>query len=316
MTLLLSNLRLKLLALGFAAVFWGMVAYSENPVRTNIYKLAFLDRPQLPSKDLTIMGDLPEIPVKVLAPAETLRTLDSRSLRLAGDFSSVHAGLNRVRIWVDSPDPGLRLDYQDSISVTVDEKATVSQTVVIETVHSVPEGFHVVSMAANPDKVTVVGPKSLLNGIRAVVPVDLSGKQEPFPSPLTKVVVQDADRKPLKLTVDPPEVSVKVTIQADTITVTKGVGFSLTGQPANGYRVTNAQVTPLTVTVTGLAAILEGLTQVSADPVDITNATADVVRTVNLRPPAGVTPSVKTVQVRVSIARNPQVSPTAAPTAP
>jgi hypothetical protein len=43
--------------------------------------------------------------------------------------------------------------------------------------------------------------------------------------------------------------------------------------------------------------------------VDITNATTDVVRTVRLRPPAGVDVSPTTVQVHVFIGKIPGTSP-------
>jgi YbbR domain-containing protein len=68
-------------------------------------------------------------------------------------------------------------------------------------------------------------------------------------------------------------------------------------------------VTPVTVNVTGLSAVLAGLAQVASDPVDITNATTDVVRTVRLRPPAGVDVSPTTVQVHVFIGKIPGTSP-------
>jgi YbbR domain-containing protein len=129
------------------------------------------------------------------------------------------------------------------------------------------------------------------------------------------VVVWDANKKPLtkSMTVTPPQVSVKMVIQADAITVAKSVGFTLTGQPAAGYRVSNVQIAPLEVQATGLQNTLTGLVLLATDPIDITGAKADIVRTVTLRPPDGVTVNQKTAQVHIFISPIPGVTPSSSP---
>jgi YbbR domain-containing protein len=104
-----------------------------------------------------------------------------------------------------------------------------------------------------------------------------------------------------------------MSIQADAVTVTKPVGWTLTGQPAAGYRVANVILSPLQVNATGLLNTLAGINLLSTDTVDVSNATSDVVRTVSIRPPAGVEVNQKTVQVHVVISRSAQVSPSASP---
>jgi YbbR domain-containing protein len=115
------------------------------------------------------------------------------------------------------------------------------------------------------------------------------------------------------MTVSPANVTVKMVVQADAITVDKGVGFTLTGQPATGYRLTGVQVAPQFVQATGLANILAGLALLATDPIDLTAAKADIVRTVNIRPPDGVTVNQKTVQVHVFIAPIAGASPSSSP---
>ena len=202
------------------------------------------------------------------------------------------------------------------MQVTVDELGSSTQAVSINRVHTLPSGFHEQTNATtvSPASVRVDGPKSQLPGIQAVVAVDLNGQQTPgFTAPYT-VVVWDANKKELTkgFTVTPPQVSVKMVIQADAITVPRPVGWTLTGQPAAGFRVSNVQIAPLEVQATGPQNSLSGLL-LATDPVDVSGARSDVIRTVTIRPPAGVEVSQKTAQVHVFISPAPGVSPSPAP---
>ena len=306
---MLSNLRIKLLAIALATAFWGVVSYTQNPTQTRSVHLS-IDHPALPA-GLTVIGDIPQVTVTVIGTAENLRVFDPRTLHLTANFSGVHVGTSRVPIHLDNADPDVTVTQPDSITIDVDEIATAVQTVTVERRNSLPPGFHEVTSATTvtPQTVQVTGPKSLLTGIQAVVVVDLDGTVQPFNQAIN-VVVRDAKKNPLtKMIVNPPQVSVKMTIQADAVTLTKPVGWSLTGQPAGGYRVTNVTVSPPQANLTGLSAVLAGLAQVASDPVDISNANADVVRTVRLRPPTGVDVSPTTVQVHVFIGKIPGASP-------
>jgi len=72
--------------------------------------------------------------------------------------------------------------------------------------------------------------------------------------------------------------------------------------------VTNVTIAPLEVLATGLQATLNNLL-LATDPVDISNAKGDVVRTVTIRPPSGVEVAQKTATVHVFISQAPGVSP-------
>ena len=331
MRFLLGNFRLKLLAVALAVAFWSVVAYTSNPTATRVFDLTVDPCPggpaaggssQAPScphlpGGLVIVGTIPTIQVTITAPSDVVNNFNGRSLRASGDFSRVHVGKNLVPVQVSSTDAALNsnLQYDSRIAVQVDQLATATEPVIVRLLNSPRDGFHQKGQATvDPDKVTVQGPKGSLMGSQAVVTVDLAGRDKPF-NPNRTVTILDSYGKSLdQVSAVPAQVTVQIVIEADAITVTKGVGFTLTGQPATGYRVVNAQVNPLTVTVTGLAGTLAGLTQIGSDPVDISGATSDVIRTVLLRPPAGVQASVRSVQVHVFIARNPQVSPSPTPT--
>ena len=311
---MLGNLRLKLIALFFAAALWSVVAYTTNPTQSHRYNMA-VSNPVLPA-GLVVVGAIPQVVVTVIAAADNLRAFDAHQLRVRGNFSNVRVGNNQVPIRVDNADPSVQVDAPSTIPVKVDQLGTTNLNVSIERIHSLISGFHeeTNSTSVTPASVRVDGPKSQLKGVQAVVVVDLAGLSAPGFTTPSPVQVWDANKKLVNsMTVTPPQVTVKMVIQADAITVTKAVGFTLTGQPAAGYRVTNVQIAPLVVQATGLQNALAQLAVLSTDPVDVSNAKTDVVKTVSIRPPNGVEVSQKTATVHVFVAPAPGVSPSSSP---
>jgi hypothetical protein len=252
------------------------------------------------------------VPVTVIGTADNLAHFVPASLHVTGNFSNVKVGTNKVPVDVQNADPSVTIVASSSVTVNVDDLGTATQTVSIERVNNLPSGFHEQTTATTitPATVRVDGPKSQLSGIQAVVIVDLATVTPPGSTQPATVVVWNASKKIVpQMTVTPPQVSVKLLIQADAVTLNKGVGFTITGQPAAGYRMTNVQIAPLEVQATGLQNTLAGLLLLATDPVDIAGAKADVIRTVTIRPPDGVTVNQKTATVHVFISPIPGVSP-------
>ena len=298
-----------------------MVAYAQNPTQSHKYGLR-MDNPVLPA-GLVLVGDVPQVNIIAIGSADSLRTFDAQlrsnpaMLHISGNFSGTKVGKNDVPIRVNNSDPNITIDAPSSVTVTIDELGTATLTVSIERVKALPPGFHeqTALTTVTPASVRIDGPKGQLTAIQAVVLVDLDalvapGFNQPYP-----VVVWDKNKKPLtkSMTVTPAQVTVKMVIQADAITVAKSVGFTLTGQPAAGYRVSNVQIAPLEVQATGLQNTLAGLVLLATDPIDISGAKTDVIRTVTIRPPDGVTTNQKTAQVHVFISPIPGVSPSPGP---
>jgi YbbR-like protein len=307
---LLANLRLKLLAIAFAVALWSVVAYAQNPTQQRNVQI-----PVAPSSlpaGLVVVGKVPLVQVTVIGTADNLAHFVNASLHVTGNFSNVKVGTNKVPIDVENADPSVTIVAPNSVTVNVDDRGTSTQTVSIERVNNLPSGFHeqMTATTITPATVSVDGPKSQLGGIQAVVIVDLATVTPPGSTQLVTVVVWNASKKIVpQMTVTPPQVSVKMVIQADSVTLNKGVGFTITGQPATGYRMTNVQIAPLDVQATGLQNALALIVLLGTDPVDITGAKGDVIRTVTIRPPDGVSVNQKTATVHVFISPIPGVTP-------
>lgn len=297
-----------------------MVAYAQNPTQSKGYTLS-IDRPTVPT-GLVIVGGLPQVAVTAIGTADNLHSFDLQirsnpgTLHATANFAGARVGKNDVPVRVSNPDPNITLVAPSSIPVTLDQLGSTTQTVSIERVHALPPGYHeqVSATTITPPTVKVDGPNSQFAGIEAVVQVDLDGLQAPVTATPTVVIRDAKTKKPVpQMTATPAQVSVKLVIQADAMTVPKPVGWTLTGQPATGYRVSNVQIAPLEVQATGLQNTLAGLVLLATDPVDVTGAKADVIKTVTIRPPVGVDVNQKTAQVHVFISPAPGVSPSPGP---
>ena len=291
-----------------------MVAYAQNPTQSRKVELP-VAASSLPT-GLVVIGKVPPAPVTVIGTAENLAHFSPASLHVRGNFSNVKVGTNNVPIDVQNADPNITIVAPSSVTVSVDDLGSSTQTVSIERVNALPPGFHEQTTATTitPATVRVDGPKSQLGGIQAVVIIDLANVTAPGTTAPVLVQVLNASKKPVQqMTATPPQVSVKMVIQADAVTLNKPVGFTLTGQPAAGYRVTNVQIAPLEVQATGLQNTLAALLLMATDPVDISGAKSDVIKTVTIRPPDGVTVNQKTATVHVFISAIPGVSPSPGP---
>lgn len=299
-----------------------MVAYAQNPTQSHKYALK-IDNPALPA-GLVVVGDVPQVTITAIGTADTMRQFDLQlrsnpgMLHISGNFAGVHVGKNDVPIHVNNSDPTITIVAPSSVTVTIDDLASATLSVSIERVKALPPGFHEQASATTvtPTSVRVDGPKSQLAGLEAIVLVDLDSLQAPGFNQPYSVVVRDAATKkspPTRMTITPAQVSVKMVIQADAITVPKPVGWTLTGQPAAGYRVSNVQILPLEVQATGLQNTLSGLVLLATDAIDITGTKTDLIRTVTIRPPAGVDVNVKTAQIHVFISPIAGVTPSASP---
>ena len=291
-----------------------MVAYAQNPTQSRPYQLP-VAASGLPA-GLVVLNKVPSVPVTVIGTADNLAHFQLASLHVMGNFSTVKVGTNKVPIDVQNADPNITVVAPSSVTVSVDDLGSSTQTVSIERVNTLAQGFHEQTTATTitPSTVRVDGPKSQLSGIQAVVIVDLANVTAPGSTAPVTVQILNANKKVVpQMTATPAQVSVKMVIQADAVTLNKPVGFTLTGQPAAGYRVTNVQIAPLEVQATGLQNTLASLLLMATDPVDITGSKTDVIRTVTIRPPDGVTVNQKTATVHVFISATPGVSPSPGP---
>jgi len=314
-TWVVGNWRTKIIAAAVAASFWAAVAYAQNPTESRAITVRAQHTPLPPG--IVLVEALPLVTVRVVGSQESLRTFNPASLRAIADVSHLGKGANRVPLTMERPvDRSVQVeDAPQYITVVGDELGSLTLPLAVRTAGNPADGYRIVEHKPKPEEVVAVGPKSLLEGLSAYLTVELTDRRTSIPERLYPVQLEGKNRRPPEnVAPTPKEASVSIVIEAVTVTVSKVVGFSLTGRQADGYRVDSAYVDPAQVNITGGQALVDPITQLTTDPVDISRATGEVVRQVALSLPAGVKANRSTVTVHVLISRLPVPPPIPLPT--
>jgi YbbR domain-containing protein len=324
MNWLFSNWQLKLLALVLTLGMLGAVAFSENPIafRTMQAKVDYVG----PADGVALIEPARTVTVQVTGLADTVATLKPENIEVRADVSKFKPGVDTtlstpVRVLV----PGVSTTTGTVLLHVVTDTMKVSNlTVDVRTPNQV-SGWKVdpdpkkTFAQCQPDtnvpcQLTVRGPASLLNGLKAYVDIQqpINNNVLRFPS---QTVRFERNGQPVDFTKanteppigwDPAIVSVQVTASSSSAQRMVAVNVPVTGRPACGYGVTGLVITPGNgvVTISGPADAVTSRESVGTDGVDVSNATSSISRDLKVQvpdPTVSVQPQV--VHVTVSVAR-------------
>ena len=329
--LITDEWRLKLLALGLAVVMLGAVAFSQNPPTYKDLNVLIV-YPNIPS-DIQIVAINPPTTakVRVTALADVLQTVTPLSVSATIDLTKVSAaGDQHVNLTVKSVDS--RVTVQNPVVpyvLNIDKRVPLKLPVNVRTPRITP-GWTVsspktyaqcpgASATAPPCQATFTGPASYETNLQAYVdytsPVEANTSEAPN-QPV--YLEQNGQRFDLNtrhtvpdITLDPLNVSIH--IEAATTTSSRQVTLvdaQPARGPAQGYRVTNVTVTPVTVVIIGNPdALARAGTTITLPQIDLGGRTSDASFTVQIPYPDGTDGPVKNAKVTYTIAPNPNASP-------
>jgi len=308
---LVSNLSTLILALVLAVVVWISAVTAANP---NIE--------QTRSVSLDLVGLDPDMLVVGSVPTQVRVTLEAPS----SVMDSMSASENAVQAWVDisGSEPGTQdLEVQvqinpsyrpvrrssvipEFVSITLEPLLTRTYPINLEVTGEPAVGYQKGRLSSEPSSVTISGAASLVTQIEEVnASMDISGATETIDRDIALVAVDQNGEPVSGVTITPLDVSViqPIFLQGGYRNVI--VRVVTTGQPANGYKLTNITVSPLNMVVFSsdpqLVNDLPGY--VETEPVDLTDAVDDIDTYVVINLPEGVTMvGEQFVLVQVSIA--------------
>jgi YbbR domain-containing protein len=190
-------------------------------------------------------------------------------------------------------------------TVRVELKPLVSQVVPVslDLVGAPLIGYEPSTPKVEPEQVVVSGPEDLVGRVAAAVAsVDLSGVVTDVRQTYSLVPRDDSGFIVAGVTLDPSSVDIEIAVEQKRFSRLVVVSPSLEGSPAAGYNVTAVELDPSSVTLLGPLELLNVTSFVVTDDIDITGATSDITRIVNIVGLAGgVSVTSSTVTVRVSI---------------
>lgn len=142
------------------------------------------------------------------------------------------------------------------------------------------------------------GPRSLLDGLRKKIRLDLSDVRPGISSFRVNADMLNLPRGVKIVRISPAQINLDI---ARVIKRTVPVQLDLIGKPPHGYIVKEARVIPEKIEVTGPAPQVEKFQTVLTDSIDVSNLTQSVTQDLNLRGPEEDLVSYGTERVRAQI---------------
>ena len=279
------NLGLKLLSLLLAVLLWSYVV-SSNPSITRTKDIngltAYLSNESvLNSNRLALASDpseaLENVSVRLEVPQSSYALADAENVQVSVDLSSVRAaGTQEValratttygRVVTILPETvTLEFEAYDSRSVPLNASITG------ETMDTM---WYNVSRL-NPEELVISGPSSVVQTIAsAYVYVDVTGRDTSYIT-AARFTLFDYNGEEIPQTLLSSSSS-SVTVGVDVyptreLPVSNDIADVVQGTPAEGYEVTSVTIQPEVVTVAADAELLDSLTELLIQPVDVTDA--------------------------------------------
>ena len=231
------------------------------------------------------------------------------AVRAFADLSGLQAGTYSIPVQVQIVPRPVRIISQSptTLNVTMEVLATKELPITLVQRGEVATGYLAELPTSERDTVTITGPQSLVDRVTtALASIDISQASESITRVVTVQLLDENEQPVNGLTTTPDRITVNQVISQRFGYRNVVVKVVMTGQVANGYRLTNISVFPPAVTVFStdpqVVSDLPGF--VETLPVDISGARDDVDISVALDLPNGVAVvgNQTEVLVRVSIA--------------
>ena len=282
----------KILSLLAAIVMWFFIMRDQNPVMEVSYTVPVQVQNLAANY---IIEDAPQyVRVTLSGPRDTIINLKSENLKAYIDASGVSnppSGMNIVEI------------KPDTVTINVDEYASKKLPVEIVPIGQIPDNVAMKSVTVIPKEVTVSGRKQqVMAATRVVMKVNVAGQTKNF-SAVADLEAWDNAGNVLDVNISPTQGQAQY--ELNLLRKDKAVPISAitVGQVADGYEVKGITIKPVQVTITGREEMVDSVSDLKTESIDISNATAPIDGTYNIVIPDGLTSKMTTVHVTVDIQR-------------
>lgn len=293
--LLLDNWGLKLISLTIAFALWFVVISIDDPVDDKTFNNI---RVKLVNTELITDENMV---YEVLDGTDILRSVTfeaPKSIREKIEIGDIvaEADLNELTTTDTVPITFTCPKYSKDVTnisgnisyvkLDIEEKASKWIDITYNLVGEVADGYVINSINLDQNRLEIEGPASKIAEVsKAVVDVNVAGISNNMSTPVD-IHLKDSGGEEVKyttITKNADQVKVSVVIFA---TKEVPIEYSVTGTPAEGYEATGeAEMTPQTVLIAGTSAALNSISKITipASEVDITDATGNYEKVVNLR---------------------------------
>ncbi|MCL4466460.1 MAG: CdaR family protein [Chloroflexi bacterium] len=286
------NLLSLFLSLGLSFVLWAVVVNQQNPEVTKFFESSIpLTVRNIPSGMVVSSVGAETVRVQITTTLDHWNSVAPTSFKAYVDLSKADVGALEYPIKVETTDGQVRVESTQpattEVRLAVQKRKTVPVRVNI--LDSVPFGYEAGAPQITPSQVEVVGPQNQVEAVvTAVIDLQIGGARTGINQSF-KPEPRDAAGKPITgVELNPPLVVVDVPVVQQVAYKLVPVVPDVSGNVALGYQIVGIVPDPTTVTVVGDPQVLDRLSQVSTQPVDVTRLSSDLHKSTNVVLPSGV----------------------------
>lgn len=286
------NLLSLFLSLGLSFVLWAVVVNQQNPEVTKFFESSIpLTVRNIPSGMVVSSVGAETVRVQITTTLDHWNSVAPTSFKAYVDLSKADVGALEYPIKVETTDGQVRVESTQpattEVRLAVQKRKTVPVRVNI--LDSVPFGYEAGAPQITPSQVEVVGPQNQVEAVvTAVIDLQIGGARTGINQSF-KPEPRDAAGKPITgVELNPPLVVVDVPVVQQVAYKLVPVVPDVSGNVALGYQIVGIVPDPTTVTVVGDPQVLDRLSQVSTQPVDVTRLSSDLHKSTSVVLPSGV----------------------------
>ena len=292
---LTNNIGLKLLAFIFAFMLWLLVVNIDDPVGSKTFENipVTIEHSEVVTQDqrsYQVLDGTDTVSVSVSATRSVLEKISAENIVATADMRQLYL---ESQIPIEITIPGYEFESATAsprnVQVKIEQNKSDTFPITVTTTGTVRDGYVLGTVQADPERVTVNGPESVIDQISKVVAeVNVSGLSSDSSIDAT-LTYYDADNNEISAeqlanNLGTTGVKVNVTLYHTAripVTVdTSGV------TAADGYTISEVSWTPEEIQLAGEEDVLEALKEIRipADAIDITSISQRTEKTVDITP--------------------------------
>lgn len=304
---MINKFTLKVLSLIIAILIWLLVRNVDDPivVRTFYEIPVSIENASYLAENLEIpllVDGKDTVKVRVKGARSVVSKLKKEDIKAVADMTQI-ISKDTTLIMVPVEVTGTGISDSDitvrprNIQVDIEKQKSVEKTIAVSTGDTQPDkDYEIGNLKANPEKVTISGPETIINKIDKVVAlIDVTGRKESNIEIKSQLKIYDKnldELSPKQLEyLNIKEISDNtIRIQAQFWKVKQNVKIKAeySGEPKRGYEVDSINLVPDTISVAGTDEALKKLEQegntleIPGKYIDVTDKTGDFEQNIDL----------------------------------
>nr|WP_317333775.1 CdaR family protein [uncultured Romboutsia sp.] len=298
-----NNSKIKIISLLSAMVLWMYVMAIVDPEETKLFEnvpVTITNKNELNEKDFVIYPEKDlTTNMYVTGKLSNLKKVTKDDIDVYGQINNPMEGNNEIYLKVSSSQR-VNYDFKNPVMiVTLEKIISEDKSIKVDITGSGKNNVDNVILEDNIDKVSISGPRSLVNEVKSVVgTIKVNGKLDDF-SQIIKLEPVDANGKVVEgVELKKDSVNAHITLLTQkTVPIT----LKLSDNSESGV---NYAISQNTVTIKGKKDIVDSINNIETQPVNLSEILPGTSKDIYLQVPNGITIETKYITIKKNSEEN------------